>query len=451
MPISSFYGLQTSLRGLLAQQRALDTTGHNIANASTAGYSRQEAVLAAAPALVIPQGAVQGGAGAHIGAGVDVLSYRRIRDTFLDLQYRAQATRLGNEAGKAEGLDRAELALTEPSETGINQKLAEFWSAWGDLSNGADDISARTALIEAADSLAESFSIVDGQLELVGQQAADEYAAFTAPGGEVEQIGRELAALNDTIKAFVTAGNPPNDLMDQRDMLLDKLSALGTTSIVNNADGSVDVTFGGATAPMVDGTGYHAEPLGTNPGGRLGALKDLSTVPGGLIDSYRTELGAVASTLAGAVNAIHPGFFAVTHAPPATYGGDDARRRRDDRDAVPRRDDRGQRQRGRARGVRAERQGPRRRVQRLRRPRRLRGPRGHAQRGQRRGAHRRGAGPPRERRRRLAGRGDGQHHQVPAGLPGVLARHVDDGRDARRPDQPDRASGALMSMARPSP
>ena len=95
MPISSFYGLQTSLRGLLAQQRALDTTGHNIANASTAGYSRQEAVLAASPALVIQQGAVQSGAGAHIGSGVDVQSYRRIRDTFLDLQYRAQATRLG--------------------------------------------------------------------------------------------------------------------------------------------------------------------------------------------------------------------------------------------------------------------------------------------------------------------------------------------------------------------
>src|SRR5829696_635782 len=116
MPISSFYGLQTSLRGLLAQQRALDTTGHNIANASTVGYSRQEAV----------QGAAQGGAGAHIGSGVDVLAYRRIRDTFLDLQYRAQATRLGEEAGRAQGLDRAELALAEPSDNGINKQLSEF-------------------------------------------------------------------------------------------------------------------------------------------------------------------------------------------------------------------------------------------------------------------------------------------------------------------------------------
>jgi flagellar hook-associated protein 1 len=320
MPISSFYGLQTSLRGLLAQQRALDTTGHNVANASTAGYSRQEAVMAAAPALVIPQGAVQGGAGAHIGAGVDVLAYRRIRDTFLDLQYRAQATRLGEEAGRAQGLDRAELALSEPGDDGINKLLSEFWSAWGDLANAADDPAARTSLLEKADSLADAFGIADAQLELVGQQAADEYAALTAPGGEVEQIGREIAALNDTIKRFVTAGDTPNDLMDQRDVLLDKLVALGTTSIVGNADGSVDVTFGGAGAPMVDAAGYHAEPLGASPGGRLGALKELSAVPGGLVDSYRVELGAVAQTLADAVNAIHPSFFGVSHAPPATYG-----------------------------------------------------------------------------------------------------------------------------------
>jgi flagellar hook-associated protein 1 len=320
MPISSFYGLQTSLRGLLAQQRALDTTGHNIANASTSGYSRQEAVLAAAPALAIPQGAVQGGAGAHIGGGVDVLAYRRIRDTFLDLQYRAQATRLGDESGRAEGLDRAELALAEPSDNGINKQLSEFWSAWADLANAADDPAARTSLLEQADSLANAFGIVDTQLELVGRQAADEYAALTASGGEIDQIGQEIAALNDTIKRFVTAGDTPNDLMDQRDQLLDKLAAYGTTSIVSNPDGSVEVTFGGASGPMIDATGYHAEPLGASPGGRLGALKELSTVPGGLIDSYRAELGAVAETIATAVNAIHPNFFSISHAPPASYG-----------------------------------------------------------------------------------------------------------------------------------
>jgi len=320
MSISSFYGLQTSLRGLLAQQRALDTTGHNIANASTQGYSRQEAVLAAAPALAIPQGAVQGGAGAHIGSGVDVQAYRRVRDTFLDLQFRAQATRLGEQAARAEGLDRAELALAEPSDYGINKQLSEFWGAWSDLAADASDSAARTSLVEKAGSLAQAFATVDSQFALVAEQAADEYASLTAPGGEVEQIANEIVALNGTIKRFVTAGDAPNDLMDQRDLLLDKLASLGSTSIVSNLDGTVDVTFGGAgDPPMIDAAGYQAPAL-SNPGGRLGALRDLAGPSG--IDSYRAELSAVAKTMADSVNGIltaagAPPFFTYTDAPPA--------------------------------------------------------------------------------------------------------------------------------------
>ncbi|MET0602717.1 MAG: flagellar hook-associated protein FlgK [Solirubrobacteraceae bacterium] len=321
MPISSFYGLQTAMRGLLAQQRALDTTGHNIANASTQGYSRQEAVLAAAPATWIPQGAVQGGAGAHLGSGVDVQAYRRVRDTFLDLQYRAQATRLGEASARTEGLDRAELALAEPSDDGINKQLSEFWDAWSDLANSPDDAAARQSLVEKAGAVAEAFGIVDSQLKLVGEHAQAEYDALTAAGGEVETTAREIAALNDTIKRFVTAGDTPNDLMDQRDLLLDKLATLGTTSITSLPDGTVEVVFGGpGDPPMIDAAGYHAPAL-SNPGGRLGALRDLATVPGGVIDSYRQELGTVAQTLAGAVNTLHgTPFFTVNHAPPASYG-----------------------------------------------------------------------------------------------------------------------------------
>ena len=307
MSISSFYGLQTSLRGLLAQQRAMDTTGHNIANASTRGYSRQEAVMAAAPALQIANGAVQGGAGAHIGAGVDVQAYRRIRDTFLDLQYRAQATRLGQESGRAEGLDRAELSLAEPSDNGINKQLSKFWDAWHNLSAAPEDNAARQALIEQASTLGEAFATVDQQLALVGQQAKDEFDALTAPGGEIQQIGKEIASLNDTIKKFVTAGDMPNDLMDQRDLLLDRLSELGQTSVTDVGDGSVEVTFGATGTPMVDATGFHyqAPATLTNAGGRLGALQSLSNVPGGEIDSYRLELGQVATDLAAAVNGVY--------------------------------------------------------------------------------------------------------------------------------------------------
>ncbi len=102
MPVSSFFGMQTSLRGLLAQQRMLDTTGHNIANASTQGYSRQQATLAAASSLQIQvqgTGAQNASGAAQLGAGVDVTGFRRVRDQFLDSQYRAQNTSAQRVAG----------------------------------------------------------------------------------------------------------------------------------------------------------------------------------------------------------------------------------------------------------------------------------------------------------------------------------------------------------------
>jgi len=190
MPISSFYGLQTSLRGLLAQQRMLDTAGHNIANASTVGYSRQEAALVASAALEIPSGGIAGGAGAHLGSGVDVQSFRRIRDQFVDLQYRAQNTNLGEWAARAGALDRAELSLSEPGENGINEQLSKFWDAWSVLSTSTGDQSpAKKALIEQAGGLADAFKTVRAQIELAKTQSYEEYADLARPAGGHQHVG----------------------------------------------------------------------------------------------------------------------------------------------------------------------------------------------------------------------------------------------------------------------
>src|SRR5919112_2358692 len=167
MPISSFYGMQTSLRGLLAQQRLLDTTGHNIANASTQGYSRQEAQLVASPAHLIPAGGVASGGLASLGSGVDVQSYRRVRDQFLDLQYRGQSTNSSEWTTRSEVLDRAELALAEPGEQGLNQQLSEFWHAWADLGNAPNSPAARQALVQQGNQLAAAFKTVFDQIGTV--------------------------------------------------------------------------------------------------------------------------------------------------------------------------------------------------------------------------------------------------------------------------------------------
>jgi flagellar hook-associated protein 1 len=327
MPISSFYGLQTSLRGLLAQQRMLDTAGHNIANASTQGYSRQEVNLIASPAHLIPAGGTASGGLASLGSGVDVQNYRRVRDGFLDLQYRGQATNLGGRQARSEALDRAELALREPGEGGINAQLSEFWDSWSDLANAPSDPAARQALLEQGAALADSFRTVYDQLTTVGTQAMAEYsdlvrpATATDPGGEIAQLAKEIATLNDTIRRQTTAGDSPNDLLDRRDLLLDKLAGYGQISIEQiGTTGAVKVSFVDAatpatTYPVVDGAAatWAGAPAGDGwaPGGRLGALLDVAK-PGGTLDQYKTALDAIAGSLISTVNAAYGGTFLET-------------------------------------------------------------------------------------------------------------------------------------------
>jgi flagellar hook-associated protein 1 FlgK len=296
--ISTFMGLHTSLRGLLAEQRALDVTSHNVANANTQGYSRQEAQLQATDALALPPTG-------QLGTGVDAIAYKRIRDSFLDLQYRAQSMQVGGSTTRADALDQAELRLGEPGDNGISARLNKFWSSWSDLANTPDSGAARQALIGSASTLASAVNALDDGLQTVAAQAADRLAALTGAGGELQQIGNELAGLNGAIRDATAVGAQPNDLLDRRDLLLDKLSKLAQVSVADNGAGSIRVTLGGAAAPLVDGsTLTWPPPAMTSPGGTIGALMDLSSATG-TIASYRGELATFAQALTTQVNAIY--------------------------------------------------------------------------------------------------------------------------------------------------
>ena len=317
MPVSTFTGLQTSLRGLIAQQEALDTTAHNISNASTKGYSRQEVLMSASRALSIVTGSTEGGQdAAQLGTGVDVDGFARARDKFLDLQYRTQAMRLGGLAARVEGMETIEGALAEPSETGISQELQTYWSAWEGLANNPEDPASRQAVVEAGKALATSLGELNGQLTEAAEVAEAQFQAIAGEGGEVEQMAKEIALLNGAIRSATTSGSEPNDLLDRRDLLLDELSELGQVSVTEAADGTVEVGFGDAAAPLVEGTEVNWPQELTEPKGKLGALLEL-TREGGTIESFRKELNAFAETLANSVNTIHteaggPPFFSYT-------------------------------------------------------------------------------------------------------------------------------------------
>ena len=252
--ISSFMGLQTALRGLLASQEAIDTTGHNIANANTPGYSRQRANLTESNALTIPAYSNVTGGGVQLGTGVDVTTINRIRNVFLDIQYRAQNTTENYAATQSGILDQVQTGLAEPSDHGLQSQLSAFWSAWSDLANAPTSPAAKQTVIDNATSLTQTFNAIDQQLSTIQTQTATQYASLTGTGGQLQSDANQIAALNGSISQAMAAGQNPNDLMDKRDALIDDLSTLGSVSVTDPGNGLLQITFGNGATPLVNGT-----------------------------------------------------------------------------------------------------------------------------------------------------------------------------------------------------
>lgn len=308
--ISSFGGLQTSLRGLLAHQRMLDVSSHNISNADTVGYTRQRTVSSAAAGIAV-NGATNGGTN-WLGQGVDVTAFNRMRDEFLDISSRTQNMLLGERGTMAEGLSRVDAALQEPSDQGLNKLLDKMWTSFSTLSNNPTDPGAKAGVISAAKNLTDALKSLDANLAGVGNAAATEFANLTtATANPIQSYANELAQLNDAIGQAVSAGQQPNDMLDRRDLILDELANLAQVSVTKEAGGKISVNFGDAASPLVDGSGTTSVATWpqalTNPGGQLGGLIKVQAA----VTGYRAQLDGFASGIASSVNAIHgtPPFF----------------------------------------------------------------------------------------------------------------------------------------------
>jgi flagellar hook-associated protein 1 len=305
MSIPSLQGLQTALSGLIANQEAIDTTGQNITNAETPGYSRQTTVLQTNPVLSISAVSPPTGRSAQLGTGVSVATITRIRNSYLDAQYRNQNASLGAASTEAEQLAQAQSAFDEPSSSGLSSQLSAFWSAWSSLANAPSSEAAREGVVSAGKQVATTLNQLSAQLSTLSGQAVQRYEAITGPTGEVQDDATQIAQLNQQIKLAEQAGQSPNDLLDRRDLLLDKLSELGSTTVTQAADGTDVVSFGNAAKPLVEGATVNwPQALTETAGGQLGALLKLSG-PTGQFASYQTALNEVAAQLAGSVNALH--------------------------------------------------------------------------------------------------------------------------------------------------
>jgi flagellar hook-associated protein 1 FlgK len=301
MPISTFLGLETALRGVLAQQQALDVTGHNIANASTVGYTRQRADMAATPALRLwPDG--------QVGTGVEVTQYERVRDDFIDVQLRAQTMIQGYHQARQDGLQQVELATNEPGDNGISAQLNKFWSAWQDVSNNPEDVATRQALIQSGAALSNSFQSLHTQLATIDSQTQTDIGLTVT---DLNSTVSSIASLDQEIMAQVASGQTPsNDLLDQRDVLLDRLGGVVNMSSTKQPDGSVTVKVGsftllsgGVATSVASVASFGNDPTTGQPNltsGKLAGLVDLDTT----VQGYQTQLDAVASSLISTVNGL---------------------------------------------------------------------------------------------------------------------------------------------------
>jgi flagellar hook-associated protein 1 len=299
MPLSTFMGLETTLRGILAQQLAIDVTGHNISNANTVGYTRQRAMLTPTESYTVP-GTTRPPQAGQLGTGVDVTSYQRVRDSFIDIQYRAQAMRQGAADAAQDGLKQVEGALNEPSDNGLTTLLQRYWSAWQDVSNNPENLATRQALAQNAASLANGFTSLSSQLGTIQSQTA---LNVTYTLAEVNQIGGQVAQLNDAIMKARVTGDQPNDLYDQRDNLIDRLSELGNVTVTDTTLGQVDISIGGASLVAGATAASVVETdLTSLTSGKLSGLIQLrdTTIP-----DYQTQLDTLASTLITATNTQH--------------------------------------------------------------------------------------------------------------------------------------------------
>ncbi len=256
MSIPTLQGLQTALSGLLAEQQALDVTGNNIANVEHRRLFAPDGGLAdRTQPIVIPAISPLTGQGAQLGTGVSVATITRIRNVYLDAQYRTQNSALSEASTQSEELTQAQAAFNEPSSSGLaSQTLGVLERLERASPTHPTSEAAKQGVVAAGKQLANTFNELSAQLSTISSQAGEQYAALTGPSGEVQNDANQIAQLNGQIKLAEQAGQKPNEMLDRRDLLLDKLSALAQVTVSEQPDGTDTVSFGDAAKPLVEGT-----------------------------------------------------------------------------------------------------------------------------------------------------------------------------------------------------
>ncbi|MTH55057.1 flagellar hook-associated protein FlgK [Bacillus mangrovi] len=258
---STFAGLEISKRGMTAQQGALYTTGQNISNANTPGYTRQRVTFKAteafpSPSLEMPK--IPG----QMGTGVEAETVERVRDKFLDMQFRSENTKTGYYSARSEALLKMEEIMNEPSEAGLSKTMDRFWQSLQDLAANPTNTGARSVVQQRGIAVADTFKYLSTSLQSVQK---DLKSQIDISAKEIESIASQLNRINQQISEIEPHGYLPNDLYDERDRLIDQLSSFVPVKV------SYPVKPGGNALKVAEGV-VTVELLGadgTTPAGKL--------------------------------------------------------------------------------------------------------------------------------------------------------------------------------------
>ena len=296
-------------------QRAISTTGNNIANANTDGYSRQEVEFASRTPNRI--------GGATIGTGVEVSSIRRAYDQFLTQDVQARTSSSGYYSLYATTAEQIDNLMADPA-TSISSAMDQFFASMEAVANSPTSQPERQVMLSEAQTLATRFNYVDARLSELAENMNEQMSVFVV---DINQYTQDIAQLNQQIARLErTPGGSPNDLLDQRDQAVESLAKLVRVETRTQEDGSINVfmssghrlvsqsgaeTLRLSAAVQPDGPVriYISAPGGSDTeltesalGGELGAALDVSN---NVIDRARRDIGLLALGLTDTFNTQH--------------------------------------------------------------------------------------------------------------------------------------------------
>lgn len=259
---STFMGLETARRGMMAQQSALYTTGQNVSNASTPGYSRQRVNFVqteAYPSIGMNREQIPG----QMGTGVKAGSIQRVREGFLDAQYRGENNKLGYWQSRADSLGKMESVMNEPSDSGLANTMDQFWQSLQDLQVDPTNSGARSVVRQRGEAVADTFNYLSNSLTSIQK---DQKSQINVTAKEANSVIYQLSKVNEQIGGVEPHGYLPNDLYDERDRLIDQLSSLVNIKVdyVKTGGNSDPQAEGQAVIKLVDDNGSELGTLLNN-------------------------------------------------------------------------------------------------------------------------------------------------------------------------------------------